>query len=251
MRFLDKCVLVTGAGAGIGQAAALKFAAEGAKVVCNSISNSAQSTVEKILQAGGEAIFAQGDVSSAEQAKSIVHSAIESYRKLDVLVNNAGIVYEGTLESTDEAAFRRTLEVNVIGTFLMSQCAASHMLLQGYGAIVNTASIAGLRGRTNRLAYASSKGAVIAMTKSLALELASKNIRVNCVCPGTIITPSLEERIDRTENPAAAYAEFCSRHPIGRLGMPEEIAEAILFAACNEAAFMTGSTIVIDGGSGI
>ena len=248
MRFEEKAVLITGAGAGIGRAAALKFAQEGARVICNSVDESAKPTAELIAGSGGKAIFAQGDIACEADVRRMVDLTVEAYGTIDVLVNNAGIVFAGTLENTPENAFRKTMDVNVLGTFLMSQYAVSYMKKQGGGVIVNTASVAGLKGHVNRLAYAASKGAVIAMTKSMALELCKENIRVNCVCPGTTLTPSLQDRIDATEDPKATLAEFCNRQPIGRLGKPEEIAEAILFAAWDEAAYMTGASLIIDGG---
>ncbi len=248
MRFEGKVVLVTGAGAGIGAAAARKFGEEGAKVACNSISTSASAVVSQMKEEGMEALFVQGDISKEEDCVRMVQTVVDTYGKLDVLVNNAGIVIGGTLEDTTIEDFNRTYEVNALGTLLMSQQAVKVMKAQGSGVIVNTASVAGMMGLVNRMAYAASKGAVIAMTRCMATELAHENIRVNCISPGTILTPSLEGRIAASDDPVQARRDFCDRQPIGRLGEPEEIAEAILFAASDEAGFMTGSNIVIDGG---
>lgn len=248
MRFEGKIVVITGAGAGIGAAAALRFGKEGAIVVCNSVSDSAKNIVQQLKTSDSESLFVKGDISLEKDASRIIQTVVERYGRIDVLVNNAGIVLGGTIDNTVLKDFQRSLDVNVIGTFLMSQNAVKIMKKQGYGVIVNVSSVAGLKGHLNRLAYASSKGAVIAMTKSMALELCHDNIRVNCICPGTTLTPSLEERINSSENPEAMMKQFCARQPVGRLGKPNEIAEAILFAASDEAGFMTGSNIIIDGG---
>jgi len=248
MRFENKVVLITGAGAGIGASAAFRFGEEGGIVACNSVSDSARAVADQLKEKGIESFFAKGDISLEEDAVRIVRSVLDRYGRIDVLVNNAGIVLGGTIDDTRLEDFHRTLDVNVIGTFLMSQQVVKAMKRQGKGVIVNVSSVAGIKGHLNRLAYASSKGAVVAMTKSMALELCHDNIRVNCVCPGTTLTPSLKERIRTSEDPETAMKQFCARQPIGRLGDPDEIAEAVLFAASDAAGFMTGSNIVIDGG---
>ncbi|MEW4412671.1 SDR family oxidoreductase [Clostridium sp. AN503] len=248
MRFEKKVVFVTGAGAGIGRAAAMRFCEEGAAVACNSVSSSAEKVVEQLTAQGKEAMFVQGDIASEADVERMVAAVIGKYGRIDILVNNAGIVIGGTLENTVPEDFKRTLDVNVVGTFLMSQHVVKHMKEAGGGVIVNTTSVAGKTGLVNRLAYSASKGAVESLSRAMARELCHDNIRVNCVCPGTVLTPSLEDRINQSEDPEKAMKEFCGRQPVGRLGKPSEIAEAILFAACDEAAFMTGSSVVIDGG---
>lgn len=248
MEFQDKVILITGAGAGIGAAAARAFARAGAKVVCNSVSESASQVAEDIKNNGGDSLFAQGNISDKKAAARVLALTMGAYGRLDVLVNNAGIVLGGTIQDTTLEDFHKTLDVNVIGTFLMSQGAVDIMKEQGGGRIVHVSSVAGLKGHINRLAYSASKGAVIAMTKAMALELCHDNIQVNCVCPGTTLTPSLKERIRTSPDPGLAMEQFCARQPMGRLGTPEEIAEGILFAASAKAGFMTGSIISIDGG---
>lgn len=248
MRFEDKVVFVTGAGAGIGKAAVIRFSEEGAAVVCNSVSGSARQVEEQLAAQGRDVLFVQGDIASEDDVVRMIDEVIRRYGRIDVLVNNAGIVIGGTIENTAPEDFKKTLDVNVIGTFLMSHYVVSHMKKAGGGVIVNTTSVAGKTGLVNRLAYSASKGAVESLSRAMARELCHDNIRVNCVCPGTVLTPSLEDRINGSENPEKTMREFCERQPIGRLGKPSEIAEAILFAACDEAAFMTGSSVVIDGG---
>lgn len=251
MNFKDKVVLITGAGAGIGRTTAIMFAERGAKVVVVDRSQKGLDTVDTIKKAGSEAIFVQGDISYASDAENMVREAVKTFGRLDILVNNAGIVLGGRIDDTTEEDFDKTMSVNVKGTFLVSKYAVLEMKKTGGGVIVNVGSIAGLKGITNRCAYSASKGAVISLTRAMAIDLIKDNIRVNCVCPGTTYTQGLAERINAAPDPNAMLAEFVSRQPIGRLGKEEEIAFAILFACCDEAAYMNGSIITIDGGATI
>jgi len=252
MNFKDKVVVITGAGGGIGRATALLFAQNGAKIVANALKpdnkQSAPETVKLIDNKGGEAIYIEGDVSNPESAQSIINKTVETYGRIDVLVNNAGIVIPGNLETTTEDAFDLTMNVNVKGPFLMSKYAVEQMKKQGGGVIVNIGSVAALKGHVDRIAYCASKGAVVSLSRAIAAEYVKDNIRVNVVCPGTTYTPAIEEKIRTAEDPEKMEAMFVGRQPMGRLGRVEEIAHAVMFAASEEAAYMTGSVIVIDGG---
>jgi len=249
MRFQRKVVLITGAGVGIGRAAAVQFGKEGAKVAVNSLTPSnGMETLRLIKEAGGEGIYIQGDVSKAADAKRMVEETVKAFGRLNVLVNNAGIVLPGRVDNISEEDWDRTMAVNLKGVFLVSKYAIPEMRKIGGGVIVHNASAAAIKGVKERGAYSASKGGVWALTKAMAADYLSENIRVNCVCPGTIYTPSLERRIQAFPDPEKARADFIARQPMGRLGKDEEIAAAILFAASDEAGFMNGTTIAIDGG---
>jgi len=248
MRLKDKVAIITGASVGIGQRTAELFIKEGAKVVVNSQSDRGAAVVDGIVAGGGEALFAQGKVQLEEDAQRIVESTIERFGRIDILVNNAGIVGTDTVDDADIANWDETFAVNVRGVFLMSKFSAQHMLKQGGGVIIHNASIAGVKGLKNRASYSASKGAVVALTKAMAMDYVDKNIRVNCINPGTTLTPSLQDRINAFDDPVAAKEMFISRQPMGRLGKPEEIATSILYLASDEASFITGATLNVDGG---
>lgn len=251
MDFTGKTVIITGSGAGIGRETALLFARKGARVVVNSLAGPSRrggATVDEIVAAGGEAVLAPGDVSDPATCAAAVQAAVDHFGGLDILVNNAGVVIPGTVESTSDEALELMLSVNVKGPFYMARAAVPALRASGGGVIVNTGSVAAIKGHTDRAAYAATKGAVVALTRSMAADYVSEGIRVNCVCPGTTLTPALEDKIRRSSDPVAAEAEFVGRQPLGRLGRPVEIANAIAYAASSEAAFMTGSVVVIDGG---
>lgn len=248
MNFKNKIVIITGAGAGIGRATALKYAEAGAKVVVNSKSTSAESLIPLMTEKGADCMFVQGDVSKWEDCQQIVERTVEKYGRVDVLVNNAGIVIGGTILTQTLEDWDLTMDTNIKSMFMMSKLVVPIMQKQGGGVIVNTSSICGVKGVKDRLAYSVSKGAVVMLTKAMALDHAAENIRVNAVCPGTILTPSLQYRIDNAPDPKAMEDIFHARQPVGRLGTPEEIAQSIMFASCDEASFMTGALINIDGG---
>jgi len=248
-RFQGKVVLITGAGVGIGRAAAVRFAKEGAKVAVNSLTPAHGAETLRLLQeVGGEGIYVQGDVSEDVDARRMVAETVKIFGRIDVLVNNAGIVLPGRIDNTSEEDWDRTMAVNLKGPFLVSKYAVAEMRKAGGGVIVNNSSVLAIKGVKDRAAYTASKGGLWALTKAMAADYLADKIRVNCVCPGTTATPSLERRIQALPNPERARADFIARQPMGRLGTDEEIAAAILFAASDEAAFLNGATISIDGG---
>jgi len=252
MRFGGKVVLITGAGVGIGRATAVLFAKEGAKVGVNSLTPAhGEETLRWVVEAGGEGIYIEGDVSRAADAERAVAETIKAFGKLDILFNNAGIVIPGRIDNTSEEDWDRTMAVNLKGVFLTSKYAISEMQKNGGGVIIHNASVVALKGVKDRAPYTASKGGVWALTKAMAADYISENIRVNCICPGTIYTPSLQQRIAASPDPKAALANFIARQPMGRLGKEEEIAAGVLYLASDEASFITGTTLLIDGGMSI
>ena len=248
MRLENKVALITGASVGIGRHTALLFAREGARVAVNSQSSRGEAVVEEIAAAGGEALFVRGRVEEEADARAMVAKTVEEFGRLDILVNNAGIVVPDNMENAGVEDWENTMAVNVRGVFLMSKFALQQMLRQGGGAIVHNASVAAVKGLKDRTSYTASKGAVAALTRAMAVDYVGRNIRVNCVNPGTTLTPSLQDRINAFDDPVEAEKMFVSRQPMGRLGRPEEIAAGILFLASDEASFITGQVLNIDGG---
>jgi meso-butanediol dehydrogenase/(S,S)-butanediol dehydrogenase/diacetyl reductase len=248
MNFDNKVVLITGAGVGIGRTTAIMLAQAGAKLAINSLTIKNGSETLRQVQQYSEGIYIQGDVSIAQDAKRIVDETVAEFGQIDILINNAGIVLPGRVDNTDEADWDRTMAVNLKGTYLISKYAVLQMKKQGGGTIVHISSAVALKGVKDRAAYSASKGGVVALTKAMAADYLADNIRVNCVCPGTTDTPSLKERLNSFSDPEKARAEFIARQPMKRFGTEAEIATAVLFAASDEAGFMNGSIISIDGG---
>ncbi len=251
MRFSEKTAVVTGAATGIGQAVALAFAKEGANVVLVDVNQkAAAATLESIEAEGGIGIVVIADVSSGVDAQRIADEAVAAYGKIDYLVASAGIQTYGTVVDTDEEVWDRTLAVNLKGIYLAAKYCIPQMIKGGGGAIVNVASVQGLMSQPNVAAYAASKGAIIAMTRTMALDHAKDNVRVNSLCPGSIDTPLLRFAADtfNPEDPEGAIADWGKLHALGRVGRPSEMADVALFLVSDAASFMTGATVVADGG---
>ena len=244
-QFEGKVAIVTGGAHGIGEATARAFASEGAAVVVADNTDDGRSVAEQINQ-DGNAHFEQVDVSRSEDVQRMVRAAVERFGRLDFLFNNAGIEGEQAVTADcTEANWDRVIGVNLTGVFLGSKYAIPAMLAGGGGAIVNNASVAGLVGFVGIPAYAASKGGIIQLTKTTALEYATQGIRVNCVCPGVIDTPM----IDRfTGGDPATRQAMEGLEPVGRLGRPEEIASAVVYLCSDAASFVTGVALPVDGG---
>ena len=248
-RLDDKIALVTGAGSGIGAAIAVTFAAAGARVYATDRDpETARATAERIASSGGRAQALPLDVTDEAACANTAAAVHAADGRLDVLVNNAGVGHVGTLVTTAGADLDRLYAVNVRGVFNVSKAFLPAMIERGRGTIVNMASVAGLVGLRDRLAYATTKFAVVGLTKCMAFDHATDGVRVNCICPGRVQTPFVEARLREYPDPERAYREMCATQSLGRMGKPEEIAAAALYLASDEAAFVTGSALVIDGG---
>ena len=243
----DKVALITGGSSGIGRATALACAREGARVaVADIVAAGGQETVRLIKEAGGEALFIQADMTRASELEAMVNTVVKTYGRLDCAHNNAGI--EGALGKTadyDEAAWDRVIAINLTGVWLCMKYEIPAMLNTGGGAMVNTASAAGLLGVPHMPAYAASKHGVIGLTKTAALEYAKAGVRVNAVCPGIIQTPMVERL---TGERPGMFEKIATAEPVGRVGQPEEIAESVVWLCSDAASFVTGHAMSVDGG---
>jgi len=243
--FKNKVALVTGASFGIGRATAILFAQKGAKVVLVDWQENSE-TLEAITAFGGEALFIKCDVSILSEVQKMIQTIISVYGRLDFAFNNAGIEgINGTIQECTEDNWDKTININLKGIWACLKYEIPEMLKNGSGAIVNCSSIAGLVGFTGLPAYVASKHGVIGLTKTAALENAKLGIRVNAVCPGVIKTPMIDRL---TGNKKEAEAQYAAQEPIGRLGQPEEIANTVIWLCSNEASFITGQALAVDGG---
>jgi len=245
-RFEGKVAVVTGASRGIGRAIAQKLGAEGAKVVVNYASSpeAAEEVAQAVQVAGGQASTFQADVGQLEQAKALIGHAIEHFGDLHILVNNAGIIRDGLILTMKEEDWDSVLQTNLKSTFNCSKAAVRHMLRKRYGRIINVTSVAGQMGNPGQTNYSASKAGMIGFTKALAREVASRSVTVNAVAAGFIDTAIW----DRLETMKDALLEMI---PLGRVGLPEEVAHSVAFLASDEAAYITGHVLTVDGGMGM
>jgi len=244
----NKVAIVTGGCSGIGSSIAELFAREGAQVIIGDIKKD-QISLARIKSRGRTAaLFVQTDVRNSLDVQNLVDKTIANYGTIDVVCNDAGIELVRPLIQTTEEEWNRVLDTNLKGMFLISKFALPHLIKKKKGSIINIASQLGLVGLERWAAYCASKGGVIMLTKAMAVEYGTYGIRVNCICPGAIETPMMERELELEKNPEEAKRHFINLHPIGRLGRPEEVAEAALFLASDRSSFITGSALVVDGG---
>lgn len=250
MELKDKVALITGGNSGIGRATALLFAKEGARVLIAARNpQKGHRTVAEIESIDGHAHFITCDVRSSQNCQAAVDECVTRWGRVDILFNNAGVVPFGTVEETDESAWTLAMDTNVKGVFLMSRAAIPVMRRQGMGIIVNNASDWGIVGGERSAAYCASKGAVVLLTKSMAIDHAAEGIRVNAVCPGETYVARWDERAAAAGRDVAGdIASFAQHIPMGRVGRPDEIAQAVLFLASERSSFVTGAALSIDGG---
>lgn len=248
-RLNNKISLITGAASGIGRAIAEVFAEAGAFVyVADRDAKGGQATVKHINAGGGKSLFVPLDVTKEQSCTTARSLVIGAHGRLDVLVNNAGIGHVGTMAQTAGKDLDRLYGVNVRGMFNVTNVFLPGMIKRKRGVIVNMASIGGVVGVRDRVAYCTTKFAVVGFTKSIALDHALDGVRVNCICPGRVETPFVSARLKEYSDPEKAYKEMASTQAIGRMGKPEEIAAAALYLASDESAFVTGTALLIDGG---
>ena len=249
MRLLDKVALITGGTSGIGEATALLFSQEGARVAITGRSlERGQGVVKAIERAGGQATFLECDVRSAESCRRAVEQTLKAFGRLDVLFNNAGVYYPHTALDCTEEEWDLQIDINLKGTFLMSKYALPPMIAQGGGAIINNSSGWGMVGGDAAVAYCASKGGMVLLTKAMAIDHGRQGIRINCICPGDVDTPMLPEDARMRGLKWQDYLANAAKRPLGRIGTPEEIAKAVLFLASDDSSFMTGAALVVDGG---
>ena len=250
MMLKNKVALITGGSSGIGKAIAERFLKEGAKIAVGGRSKERCDTAPKQLKTiVADAVYSvTGDVSKWDDVQKIVEKTVSRFDRIDILVNNAGIYLEKRIEETTEDEWDQVININLKGVFLCSKAVYHHFKKQGSGTIVNMSSDSGVSGNPDEAAYCASKGGVTNLTRAMALDYAKENIRVNAICPAVINTPMLQREVDRQKDKEVYLKEIDELHPIGRVGRPEEVAFAVLMVASDEASFITGANISVDGG---
>lgn len=249
MKLEGKVAIITGAAAGIGAASAERFAREGASIVAVDIDRSTlQSVADRITHSGNQCLAQGADVSRRDEVLKVVETTLQKFGRIDILFNNAGIVTPGKIDAIDEAQWDRAIAINVKSMYLFCHAVIPEFKKRGGGVILNTASATALRTVTDRACYTTTKAAVVGLTKSMALDYVRENIRANCLCPGTIDTPSLQQRLSAFPDPAEARKNFIARQPMDRFGTAKEIAEAALYLVSPDSAFVTGVAFPVDGG---
>jgi len=249
MRLEGKVALITGGTSGIGSATAERFAVEGAMVaIIGRNTERGEQVVETIVAKGGEALFVRADVRFADQCRNAVEQTLERFGKIDVLFNNAGVFHPKTIPECTEEEWDETIDSSLKGAFLMSKYVLPSMIRQGSGSIIHTSSGWGILGGNDAAAYCAAKGGLVVMAKAMALDHGPDGIRVNCVCPGDVLTPMLHDDAAKRGMSWTDYAAGANERPLGRIGTVEEIASAVLFLACDESSFVTGEALVVDGG---